>query len=59
MDDIDADVHVNLPNGVSTTMSGPAGTSSDTCNVSPWSGRLRNETASTSSSVVDKGKKKV
>ncbi|MDM1593467.1 reverse transcriptase domain-containing protein [Escherichia coli] len=59
VDDIDADVHVNLPNEVSTSLSGPAGSSSDTSNVSPWSGRLRHESASTSTNVLDKGKKKV
>ena len=59
VDDIDADVHVNMPNRVSTSLSGPAGSSSEASNVSPWSGRLRHENGSTSSSDLDKGKKKV
>ena len=53
-------MNVNLPNEVSTSLIGPAGSSSEASNVSPWSGRLRHENGSTSSSVVvDKGKKKV
>jgi len=58
VDDIDSDIHVNFPNEVSTSLTGPTG-SSDNSSVNPWNGRLRNEHGSTSSSAVDKGKKKV
>jgi len=58
VDDIDSDIHVNLPNEVSTSLTRPTGLS-DSSSVNPWNGRLRNEHGSTSSSVVDKGKKKV
>ena len=43
-----------------TSMSGPTDTSSGDASVRPWSGRLRNDDASTSTSnAVDKGKKKI
>jgi len=58
VDDINSQTHVNLPNEVSTSLTGPTG-SSDSSSVNPWNGRLRNEYGSTSSNGVDKGKKKV
>ena len=56
VDDIDAYMHVNLPNEASTLL---ARSSSEGSNVCPWSGRLRHENGSTSNSALDKRKKKV